>query len=126
MGQKDLAQNDYLNDKVRFADMCNGILFGGDDMIRPEELPYDAAQTICDIAGIDIAFVKKVNEKGREVACMCKAWDDHKETGRREGRREGILITLVELVQKGLLAVNDAAAQAGMSMEEFQQKMQKM
>lgn len=29
MGQKDLAQNDYLNDKVRFADMCNGILFHG-------------------------------------------------------------------------------------------------
>lgn len=25
MGQKDLAQNDYLNDKHRFADMCNGI-----------------------------------------------------------------------------------------------------
>ena len=89
---------------------------------RYEELPYDAAQTICDIAGIDIALVKKVNEKGREVVCMCKAWDDHKETG----RREGILITLVELVQKGLLAVNDAAAQAGMSLEEFQQKMQKL
>jgi len=57
---------------------------------RYEELPYYAAQTICDIAGIDIALVKKVNEEGREVACMCKAWDDHKESGRREGRKEGI------------------------------------
>lgn len=38
MGQKDLAQNDYLNDRYRFADMCNGILFGGDTIVRPEEL----------------------------------------------------------------------------------------
>ena len=30
MGQKDLAQNDYLNDNVRFADMCNGIIFQGE------------------------------------------------------------------------------------------------
>ena len=38
MGQKDLAQNDYYNDKVRFADVCNGILFQGKDMIKPEEI----------------------------------------------------------------------------------------
>ena len=38
MGQRDLAQNDYLNDRYRFADMCNGILFGGDMVVRPEEL----------------------------------------------------------------------------------------
>ena len=38
MGQRDLAQNDYLNDTTRFADMCNGILFQGQDVIRPEEL----------------------------------------------------------------------------------------
>ncbi len=56
---------------------------------RYEELPYDVAQTICDIAGIDITLIKKVNEEEREVACMCKAWDDHKETGRKEGRKEG-------------------------------------
>lgn len=38
MGQRDLAQNDYLNDKHRFADMCNGILFQGRGVIRAEEL----------------------------------------------------------------------------------------
>lgn len=38
MGQKDLAQSDYFNDKVRFADACNGILFQGKEIIRPEEL----------------------------------------------------------------------------------------
>lgn len=38
MGQKDLAQNDYFNDKHRFADMCNGIIFRGKDIIKAEEL----------------------------------------------------------------------------------------
>ena len=42
--------------------------------------------------------------------------------GREEGRAEGTWDTLVELVQKGLLAVKDAAAHAGISVEEFQQK----
>ena len=31
MGQKDLAQNDYLNNKARYVDMCNGIVFHGKD-----------------------------------------------------------------------------------------------
>ncbi len=38
MGQKVLAQNDYFNDKTRFADLCNGVLFAGKQVIRPEEL----------------------------------------------------------------------------------------
>ena len=38
MGQKDLAQNDFFMDKRRFADACNGILFRGREVIRPEEL----------------------------------------------------------------------------------------
>ena len=38
MGQKDYAQNDYFSDKVRFADICNGILFQGKEYIRPEDL----------------------------------------------------------------------------------------
>ena len=38
MGQKDLAQNDYFNNKYRFADMCNGILFHGKEIIKAEEL----------------------------------------------------------------------------------------
>lgn len=38
MGQKDYAQNDYFKDKVRFADVCNGILYQGQSVIQPEEL----------------------------------------------------------------------------------------
>lgn len=42
---------------------------------------------------------------------------------REEGRAEGIIDTLVSLVQKGLLSIKDAAAQAGMTETVFQQKM---
>lgn len=38
MGEKDLAHNDYFSDRHRFADVCNGILFQGREVIRPEEL----------------------------------------------------------------------------------------
>ena len=38
MGQRDLAQNEYFKDKLRFADVCNGILFQGREVIRPEDL----------------------------------------------------------------------------------------
>ena len=38
MGKKDNAQNHYFNDKVRFADACNGILYRGRAVIKPEEL----------------------------------------------------------------------------------------
>lgn len=46
MGQKDLAQNDYFNDKIRFADACNGILFQGKDVIKPEELQETDADIV--------------------------------------------------------------------------------
>ena len=38
MGQKDNAQNGYFDDKVRFADVCNGILYRGKEVIMPQEL----------------------------------------------------------------------------------------
>lgn len=41
MGQKDYAQSGYFSDKVRFADVCNGILFQGKEYIRPEDLSYE-------------------------------------------------------------------------------------
>ena len=36
---------------------------------------------------------------------MCKAWDDHKESGRREGRREGRKEGRQEGLQEGLISL---------------------
>ena len=42
--------------------------------------------------------------------------------GKALGHAEGVLTTLRELVQKGLLDIKDAAEQAGMTVEEFERK----
>ena len=46
-----------------------------------------------------------------------------KEDGRKEGRAEGIIETLISLVKKDLLSVKDAADQAGITEAAFEQKM---
>ena len=38
MGQMDLYQSDFYEDKHRFADVFNGVLFGGKEIMKPEEL----------------------------------------------------------------------------------------
>lgn len=38
MGKKDVYQFDYLDDYERFADQVNGALFGGRQIVKPEEL----------------------------------------------------------------------------------------
>ena len=38
MGQKDLYQSDFYEDKRRFADVFNGCLFEGREVMKPEEL----------------------------------------------------------------------------------------
>lgn len=65
MGQKDLAHNDYFNDKTRFADLCNGILFHGRNVIRPEELQE---------VGEDIVYQE---DKGRRkiIPDKVRLWD---------------------------------------------------
>ena len=42
---------------------------------------------------------------------------------KEDGRREGIIETLISLVKKGLLSIKDAADQAGISETAFEQKM---
>ena len=38
MGQKDFVQNQYFENNLRFADICNGILFYGESIIKANEL----------------------------------------------------------------------------------------
>ena len=42
---------------------------------------------------------------------------------KEDGRREGIIETLIALVKKGLLTIKDAADQAGITETAFEQKM---
>ncbi len=41
---------------------------------------------------------------------------------REEGREEGELLTLFKLAHKGLLSVDDAAREAGLTVEDFKER----
>ena len=113
MGQQDLYQSDFYEDKSRFADVFNGVLFGGKEVMKPEV----SAKAILGIlkVKIDLAKIVKKDKDGREVYDMCQAFEDYKEDGRklglkqgrkegrregkREGKREGELIALKKVVK---------------------------
>ena len=38
MGKADIAVKNWLNDRERFADLFNGTVFGGKQVVLPEEL----------------------------------------------------------------------------------------
>jgi len=82
-----------------------------------ERVSAETVHLINECTGSDL-----VVPEGKEVINMCKGLEGYGQKERAEGRAEGVLETLVELVQKGLLTVKDAAEQAGMTQEEFQQK----
>jgi len=75
---------------------------------RYEELEYEAAQTICDIAGIDAALIKEIKSDGSEVTNMCKAWDDHKKAGKKAGIIEARREDINKLIEKLSITVEEA------------------
>ena len=98
-----------------------------------KEISKDAA-----FAKVEADTVRLINEctgsnitvqEGEVYVNMCKGLEELRAEGIAEGRAEGIaegtLKTLVALVQKGLLTMKDAAEQAGMTVGELQQQMQK-
>ena len=114
MGQKDYAQNDYFKDKVRFADICNGIIYHGKDIVKPEELQeldtdivyYDEKEQLHKIIpdkirmwkGICISIISLESQTKvdysmvlrtmkEEMLFYYKQWIDQE----REARRKGIL-----------------------------------
>lgn len=46
MGKKDIYQFDYLDDYERFADQVNGALFGGRQVVKPDELEPADERTV--------------------------------------------------------------------------------
>ena len=54
---------------------------------------------------------------------MCQAVEDMMKTREQKGRELGQGDMLVQLVWKGLLSVADAASEAGLSSEVFEQQM---
>ena len=60
--------------------------------------------------------------EGKESVDMCEAIEGIRNDAREEGREEGVLKTLVDLVKDGILTLADAAKRANMSVSEFEVK----
>lgn len=97
---------------------------------RLKALEAGAARVIETITHTDFAIDEKT-----EVVDVCQAVEDMMKTreqkgrelgeeiGRKQGQQQGSLNTLIQLVRKGLLSVADAASEAGLSCEAFEQQM---
>jgi len=59
MGQKDLYQSDFYEDNRRFADVFNGVLFEGKEIVKPEELE-EADSVLVSLMN---------NSRGKKVIC---------------------------------------------------------
>lgn len=66
---------------------------------RYRNLATDAVEVIFKLTGIDLNILENVRKEGMEVVDMCKAWDDHKEAGRNEGRQEGVFTSIKNLME---------------------------
>ena len=106
MGQEDLYQSDFYENKNRFADVFNGALFGGKDKKRMYEMLKKnilykkmdklTAEAIFEVLNVNVDMEKiiEIDETGREVYDMCKAFEDYKEEGRQE-----VEIEIVDMIK---------------------------
>lgn len=68
-------------------------------------------------------IVSEVKESEEWEAVKMDLIDIGINQGMRKGMQKGILMTLIDLVKKDLLSVEDAAQQAGLSVEAFRKSM---
>ena len=65
------------------------------------------------------AKIKVKSDSTEGAGSVCKGIEEAMEIMRAEGKAEGKLVTLLQLVQDGILELSIGAERAGMSVEEF-------
>lgn len=53
MGAKDTKAKEYLSDNVRFADLCNAVLFDGEQVVKAENLEERDTTEVLSVFGVD-------------------------------------------------------------------------
>ena len=72
MSAKDSMAKEYFADNARFADLCNNILYGGREVIRPENLKERDTTEVLTALGLDkksIAMQKCQHQIYRQIIC---------------------------------------------------------
>lgn len=118
-----ISQNDFKKFASSLREVLNYIKYSKDEkglarLLAEDErlkaLEAGAARVIETITHTDFAIDEKT-----EVVNVCQAVEDMMKTRARKERVD----TLIRLVRKGLLSVADAASEAGLSCEAFEQQM---
>jgi len=78
----------------------NALIHRNED--RYSKLDADATQVINSTVGIEVKTERKKEENGQEVVDMCKAWDDHWNSGKIEGHTELLLSIISKKIRKNL------------------------
>ena len=103
LGKKDEALAVYLDDKTRYADLVDGIVFHGEQVVKPEDveenrerferLEEDAYDVIAALTNSSelTALKEQYREEGSGIN-MCQAIREMIEDGRMEGRAQGEVV----------------------------------
>ena len=126
-----ISRNDFKKFASSLREVLNYIKYSKDEKGQAKLLEEDerlktleagAARVIETITHTDFAIDEKT-----EVVNVCQAVEDMMKTreqkGWQQGEQQGSLNTLIRLVRKELLSVADAASEAGLSCEAFEQQM---
>lgn len=118
----DIQAGDFEKFKTELSPALKFVKHSGDTESLIKEIESDPAfKSISRRTADMINVITKANlvikEKGENVD-MCKAIDGI----RKEGKNEGIILTLYSLAQDGTISLEMAALKAGLSEEEFEKK----
>ena len=85
--------------------------------IENEKVDREGAKAIRGILGLkfNLDAIKTKDEEGREVYDLCKAFDDYKEEGRREGEQEMALKLVKQLMKNQEVSFDVAVKMLGIS-----------
>ena len=70
---------------------------------------------------VDLTKIMRIDEKGREVYDMCKAFDDYKQEGRKEGEIQTLKTVIENLIKNQKITFEVAAEMAGVSKRKQKQ-----
>lgn len=88
---------------------------------RYRRLPADAVHTIFTLTGINLDTKKILDAEETEVVNMCKAWDDHKETGKIEGKASALVEAIDNLIINMNLSLEEACKAINSSVQRYEE-----
>ena len=106
-----------MDDRGKMAEMLRS------SQIRFSQLDQESVKAIRGITGakFDLESIKWINEEGREVYNMCKAFEDNRLEGVQEGIQQGIQQNLKNLMKNKEIGLEEAMEWLGIPLKDKEQ-----